>query len=567
MAGVMHNIGVLKDGKATQEFYDFTIRRLKKNYPDAVPSDIEDKEKYPGFHNRILPQYESISKSLDVQGQFSLPPPIMDPFALTAKFNTPDVAANLSFDIGKLPTLNPGELAFMIDIPLAKFAAEVPTLVQPPPTSISQIFPNLPVPEVDLGINLPPPSKFCSWFKFESWPLSLPNLFFSALGKLATPTAIFDLCKPQINVDGIVQAAIDAQLFGPSDPGENFKIAVAKDMAEYTAHSVVVGVVAKTIGDGGQKGLTGKVANDLQVFEVPREKVEEGGLSIIRRKFLENVDNFMGRFDQETFDIIGKCGFQSIGAKGAGKNPKVISPGYPVTGKLPAKKGKFGTIITSCGELPGTIFNDFIRANPGEYGHIDTRNEFLGSGPAAVMVVAKYMRAWVPASAGKLPKPGDIYILQMKVPNDYKISPEEGSIQHVGLIYDVKPSPGEPGIYILRTAEAGYGDSDEQKSVWNSHKFNAITGRMDGSAGTVDQFQKGGESPSGSKVAGWLDLETFINNISQKKYPIAFEKARLAPNGVFNDGGSVYISYLLAPEDDPNYEFRKGTGRDLADTP
>ena len=106
----MENLGLIKDGKLTKEGKEMIIARIRnilaqggenspfpcksgKNIkpvpPDqSLPEDIEDEAKYPEFHNIIMKQYESVLLSLNQQGNFSLPPPFMDPVAL-AKFLSP----------------------------------------------------------------------------------------------------------------------------------------------------------------------------------------------------------------------------------------------------------------------------------------------------------------------------------------------------------------------------------------------------------------------------------------------------------------------------------------------
>ena len=288
-------------------------------------------------------------------------------------------------------------------------------------------------------------------------------------------------------------------------------------MSKYTGNSAAVASVAMTIGDGGKKGLTGKVARDVELIPI-REPVEEisTGLSRVRKEFKTNMENFLGPFVQEEFDgRRGYTGWQSIGAPGAGSNPKVIKPGYPVRGKVQAQIGRFGTPVTSCGELPGRILNDLIQSNPGEYGF--SPNEVLQGGPQGSFVQAKYMRAYIPSSSGQKPKPGDIYWLAAG-PGNQRNLPEEGTVVHVGLIYEIYET-SDPDVIIWRTAEAGWGPTDEQKSVWVKHNYNIRTRRLDGSAGDGADAAGPSNKKLGSLVKGWMDIDKFISNAASKLYP------------------------------------------------
>jgi len=115
MPGTMENLGFIKDGKLTSGGKKAIITRIKnilanggenspfpcksgKSIPpvppdQTLPDDIEDETKYPEFHNITLKQYESVLLSLNQQGNFSLPPPFIDPVALAQFIKPPPETA------------------------------------------------------------------------------------------------------------------------------------------------------------------------------------------------------------------------------------------------------------------------------------------------------------------------------------------------------------------------------------------------------------------------------------------------------------------------------------------
>lgn len=526
MPGVMHSVKVLVDGKLTQEFIDTRIRILKEKGPGITPPDLEDVKKYPDFHKEVLPKYKEIAAAFDMQGNFSLPPPIIDPFAMVAKFNAPALP-DFNFDITKLPMLNPAELAMMLELPIAEFTAKIPTIfLQPPP--IPPPFPAPPTLDAYLKINSPFDLKFQDKFNFDFWPKGLPDLF----GKIfevffSAPNKIFGLVEPKINVDFAIQAALDANLFGPSLPGDRFKLIVVKDLSEFTGQCAMIGTTATLVGDGGPSGLVGKMTyDDFKLIEPPPERKDPpaAGDSLVRKKFTQTMIDFMGPFDQETFDKTARSGFQSIGAPGAGPGKKRIDEKYPANPDTWAKTPFGPPWPTSCGLLPGRVFDEMIKANRDEFGEM-VSEPMLVQGPHGNFLFAKFLRAFVPNSSGARIKPGDLYFLQGKLP-----------LTHVALVYSVEDHPTEPDLEIWRTAEAGWGDSgyntvkpgyDRQKAGWVRHLYNKRTRRLFGGGGEgADSFASSDSGKNGDHVKGWMDIDLFFKNVAEGKYKVGWEDVK-----------------------------------------
>lgn len=528
MPGVMHSVKILVDGELTPEFIATRIKILKEKGPGVTPPDLEDVKKYPDFHKEVLPKYKEIAMALDIQGNFSLPPPIVDPFALVAKLNAPALP-DFNFNIANLPTLNPAELAIMIDLSIAEFTAKIPTIFKGLPTP--DLMPKFPAPpSFDAYIKINSLEfGFTDKFDFDFWPKGLMDLFPKIFAELAVPTKIFGLVEPTINVDFAIDAAINANLFGPSLPGDLFKKIVVEDLAEFTGQLTVISSTALAIGDGGPSGLVGKMTyDDFKIVDPPDERKDPPppGDSLVRKKFTETMEDFMGPFDKATFEKTAKSGYQSIGAPGAGPGKKRLDEKYsPDPEKWEkAPETSPGVFATTCGLLPGRVFAEMIRANKDAFGDM-VSEPMLTTGPHGNFLFAKFMRCFVPNMSGASIKPGDLYFLQGKLP-----------LTHVAVVYSVEDHPTEPDLEIWRTAEAGWGDSgynkvkpgyDRQKSVWVRHIYNKKTRRLFGGGGEgADSFALSDSGKNGDHVKGWMDIDLFFSNVASGKYKVAWEDVK-----------------------------------------
>lgn len=318
MAGIYENLGVIKDGKLTPEGKKAIINRIRKmqreggekgslfpcsigkNLPPAppgseLPPDIEDEKKYPEFHSVIIKAYEGVINALNLQGNFALPPPFIDPIAIAeklGKFKDPNF--KLDFDYAQMPLLNPATLAAKLKIDPIDFAKKLalpPTdpdaIIKPPPLPTDIKLPAyLPDPNylADLRtISSPVPAPgfdvaYSGRIDFELWKspqLGLPVAFAGIIQKLIeSPDNIFKLISPNPEPCFAIEAIQESGIFGKADAGESSKAAIIQDLVTYTAESTIVTSVGSLIGDGGKNGITGKLAKTFNLFEEPPQPVE-----------------------------------------------------------------------------------------------------------------------------------------------------------------------------------------------------------------------------------------------------------------------------------------------------
>jgi len=265
--GCIHSAGALKNGKLSLGTYDKIIQDIIAagrlgfasvgkfpcaagiNLPAApgiVPDDLADKEKYPDFHKNVMGNFEKVALGLDVKGNFSLPFPFWDPFALALKLDLDPP----TFDLPDLPSLTPPDLALSLGlrIPDAPKLAALLSLPKPP---------EIDVPILDLNINKPE-FGLDAKFKFDLWPIALIDLIVS----LAVPGLLIDLPKllkvppdPCFVIDKVVKA----QIFGPTDPGDLAKVIAIQVLADFTGQCATVAVASMVVGDGGPSGVTGNL--------------------------------------------------------------------------------------------------------------------------------------------------------------------------------------------------------------------------------------------------------------------------------------------------------------------
>lgn len=271
--GCQHSAGVLENGKLSQTTYDKIIDDIIKSgelgfgnvsmFPCSagksigpaiglVPKDLHDKEKYPDFHKNTMGNFEKIALALDVKGNFSFPPPIMDPFALALKLDL-DMP---SFDIMKLPTLTPPELILSLGMRMPELPKLTALVSIPKPPDFSAY-----IPSIDLNVNLPKPGLDAK-FQFQMWPLKLLDLVMS----LTIPPKvdfIFGLLKVPPDVCPVIEQAVDAKLFGPTASGDLTKVIVVQELATFTGQCATIAVTSLLVGDGGGPGLTGNLGTQF----------------------------------------------------------------------------------------------------------------------------------------------------------------------------------------------------------------------------------------------------------------------------------------------------------------
>lgn len=310
MPGVFTALGLLQDGKLTEKGKRSIIERHKKIQNEGgekgtlfpcstggqvqpvqkdfqLPEDIEDESKYPEYHSEVLGAYEGILNLLDVEGNFSLPPPFIDPVALGVKLNgkPPD---NLKFDLPTMASLasNPFLMADTLNLnPIELTAKLIPgtpdSIIKPPIPSFNfpeyetpQYFLNLknislPVPAP--GFTIPYPDKILSEL-WKSPQFGLSVVILKLIQKIIeNPTAIFDLISPQPKPCFVIDAVTEAGIFGTVEPGAVGKTSTDLDKIQYAGGAASTALVAELMGNGGTGGATGTVA---RVFNLIPEEEE-----------------------------------------------------------------------------------------------------------------------------------------------------------------------------------------------------------------------------------------------------------------------------------------------------
>lgn len=266
MGRAQHDAGILKDNKLSQEAKNRIFKNVKDELvngssglgfkffscgPNTQPVlgaeniNLEDQSIYGDFHKNVLGLYEKIVQVLDVNGQFMFPPIVVDPIALALAIDPPQIPQLkfpdefLIFGLG-LPLIAT-KLGFPMPIDLA---AKLPSIIVPQP-------PNLQFPNLDIDI-----SKFLDLFKFSQFQIKLPGLILDLATKI--PTMFPKLLAFQF--DEVCNAVMESQLFGPSDPRSTIQIIVAKNLSQAIAESIIIAVVAITLGSasGGIVGGLGR---------------------------------------------------------------------------------------------------------------------------------------------------------------------------------------------------------------------------------------------------------------------------------------------------------------------
>lgn len=389
MPGVAENLKVIKGGKFTEEGKKAVLQRIRnvltkgaeglpfpcdsgkntKKVPadQGLPDDIEDEQKYPEFWRDIIGSYEGIANALNIQGNHSLPPPFVDPFALASKLGKYEQDPNfkLDFDILKLPTLTPATLAILMDVNpidlLSKFALpptdkdaiikipKLPPFDIKPPVLNPEINALFPLPGFEASFLLKP---FADKFEYDFWKdpsIGIPKVFLSIFNTiLSKPALLFKLIAPKPDLCFAIDAVVNSKMFGTTEPGAVAKSAIIQDQAAYAGSFIAVGATALAIGDGGQDGATGLLARESKIIIVnaPQPSGFESG---VRPKMVNRVVKaFLGSTEHR--DDEKQWGNLSLDFPGYGFPHYAVDTSY-IPGAVPAT-GPGKGVVTSCGLLP-----------------------------------------------------------------------------------------------------------------------------------------------------------------------------------------------------------------------
>lgn len=389
MPGVAENLKVIKGGKFTEEGKKAVLQRIrnvltkgaeglpfpcdsgkntkKVSSDHGLPEDIEDEQKYPEFWRDIVGTYEGIANALNIQGNHSLPPPFVDPFALASKLGKYEQDPNfkLDFDILKLPTLTPATLAILMDVNpidlLSKFALpptdkdaiikipKLPPFDIKPPELNPEINALFPLPGFEASFLLKP---FSDKFEYDFWKdpsIGIPKVFLSIFNTiLSKPALLFKLIAPKPDLCFAIDAVVNSKMFGTTEPGAVSKSAIIQDQAAYAGSFIAVGATALAIGDGGQDGATGLLARESKIIIVnaPQPSGFESG---VRPKMVNKVVKaFLGSTEHKPEDK--QWGNLTLDFPGYGFPHYAIDTSY-IPGTVPSV-GSGGGVVTSCGLLP-----------------------------------------------------------------------------------------------------------------------------------------------------------------------------------------------------------------------
>lgn len=281
--GCQHSAGVLENGVLSETTYNKIIDDIKRSgeigfgnvslfpcaakslpaAPGLVPFDLENKEKYPDFHKNFMGTFEKIALALDVQGAYSLPPPLVDPFSIALGLDLDPP----SFDLLDIPLLTPPDLALSLNIRIPDISLVLDFITahlpQPP------LIPLPPLPVLDPRINLPP--NWAQKFEFDNWAIKLPELVIS----LAIPdiNLILGFLKVPPDICPIIDKVSEAQLFGPTQSGDLTRIIATQELVTFTAQCATITIASLLVGDGGPAGVTGTLGTQYGF----REAIEPVG--------------------------------------------------------------------------------------------------------------------------------------------------------------------------------------------------------------------------------------------------------------------------------------------------
>jgi len=511
----MENVGILNaSGKLTKEAKRAIIERLneaqekgtEKTPPvdkkHQLPDDILDEEKFPEFHKEVFGAYEGAINSLNMEGNFSLPPPFVDPIALAVKLNPP-ITGSIKFNFANLPSINPVSLALMLEITPLDLMSKLSLPPNDPDAIIKPPLPNFSLPayvpdpaylkeiaNINSLIAAPGfPKPFVDKIEYDLWKspqFGIPKAFGEVLKQLLQdPAKILGMVAPEPNLDFAIEAVQKSGIFGKSDEGENTKSAIQQDLAKYVGQATGVVALGMTIGDGGVPGATGLCSNKikLKVTNVEAEVVEFAVPDVAGLKMIQVAKAFLSSPAGLSTPGASSVGLSSIGDPGASFPNFILAKGYK---KEVPEKTEYGTIATTCGLLTPTMIDVLLgkgwdSANGGEVDitgkpasskqapspikeaqeagqqntpKLDGKGTIIPKGPVGCMIFGKLLRAWVPSGGGRQPSAGDIYFVG-----------SGGSVDHTGVIVGGDTLGSAVTGNIILTADAGQGAAGVPKNT------------------------------------------------------------------------------------------------------
>jgi len=558
MPGILENAGVLgADKKLTDSAKKAILKRLaaaqekgSKDSPPVkkdlqLPDDILDEKKYPEFHKEVFGQFEAVVNSLDQQGNFSLPPPFMDPLALAAKLNpNPD----LKFNYAQLPTLNPINLALIIDVSPVDFMSKLSLPPNDPDALIKPPLPDFKLPKYlpdpaylkDLANISSPfpapgfPKAFPDKIEYDLWKspqLGIPAAFAKIIEELLKdPSQILGVLQPKPKLDFAVNAIRKAGIFGKSDKGEDTKAAAQSVLAQYTGEAAGIVATGMLIGDGGKNGGTGLCARSIEIVvdEVEVEEAEFVFDDPSGAKMVQIVKSFLASSNQiDNAPSMSKGGYQSIGAPGAAYPNFVLAPGYKDGIPEPTK---YGTVATSCGLLTPTCLDVLLgkgwqnssnqtvnsagesvdakrlptplqeaKENNDDF-KISSANTTIPKGPAGCLAFGKITRSYVPSGMKERPEPGDVYFVG-----------SGGTVEHTGLIVGGNRVGTKITGDLIMTADAGQGAAGTpgNSNLKVGDEIKVAGTKVKITEKNIEQYKKG--TPS-NQQSGWFRKGWYAGN-------------------------------------------------------
>lgn len=508
MPGVLENVGVLDEkGKLTKDAKRAILERINEaqekgtdktppvDKKHRLPDEILDEEKYPDFHKEVFGAYEGAVNALNMEGNFSLPPPFIDPLALADKLNpNPD----LRFDYANLPAMNPVSLALMVDVNPLDLMSKLGLPPFDPDALIKPPLPNFSLPPyapdpgylkdlANISVPFPAPGfdkAFLDKIEFDLWKspqVGIPKAFGEVLKQLIQdPSKILGLVAPEPNLDFAIEAVQISGIFGKSDEGENTKSVIQQDIAKYVGQATGVVSLGMTIGDGGRNGATGLCANKvkLKVSEVEIEDAEFAVPDVSGLKMIAIAKAFLASPQGLNTPGATSVGLSSVGAPGDAFPNFILQKGYS---KDVPGASKYGTVATTCGLLTPTMIDVLlgkgwdsskgevdINGNPASSkqapspikeaiaaGQANTpaldsnsggKGTVIPKGPVGCMIFGKLLRAWVPSGGNRTPDPGDVYFVGAN-----------GRVDHTGLVVGGNALGARVTGKIILTADAGQG--------------------------------------------------------------------------------------------------------------
>ena len=225
--------------------------------PNAEALDLEDRSKFPDFHEKALNIYRSIANFLNFEGQFMFAPLVYDPIAIGAALDAPNIP-DIKFPEEFIPLALGGPatiptLAPLLGLDPIKLPDQIASLIVPK-------VPSLSIPSFNTDI-----VKFPALAAFELKPYvpinGIPPIVSTFIElALKIPTLLPDLLR--FNFDGACETVINAGLFGDVVQGATMQVALAKALSRATVECIIIAIVGATVGSSAQ-GITGGLG---QVF-------------------------------------------------------------------------------------------------------------------------------------------------------------------------------------------------------------------------------------------------------------------------------------------------------------